>query len=306
MKRCALSFLLIFCCLPMASCLTPSGSGGSPGTSLFAPKPQSNPTNDRINAINAELTAISSETTKLQQDETIAEKQRNESLIALGEIHGGPKMPKGMFDEETYIDPGMMISMHNQNVTIANQNLGEVRTKIASLTDKVTKLKTERATLEASLPAPSKGTSPMGSCFTPDTLVLTKEGSIPISLLSKGQNVMAYDEGTQKSAYRPVVQALSGRENHYYILNGDLRVTGLHRFMTDTGWLRASELKPGMLLQTTEGLKPIESIRLVQADIDVANLEVEQDHDFYVFDGRTGYLVHNSGGGGGGGGGAGK
>jgi hypothetical protein len=303
MKRWALSFLLILCFLPLASCLTPSGSGGSAGTSLFAPKPQSNPTNDRINAINAELTSISSETTKLHQEEDLTESQRNDSLMQLGEIHGGPKMPKGISDGEVYIDPGMMISMHNQNLTVANQHLGEIRTAIASLTDKATKLKNERTTLEASLPAPSKGQSPIGSCFTPDTHVLTKDGSIPISLLSKGQSVLTYDEDTQKSAYRPVVQAFSGKENHYYILNGDLRVTGLHRFMTDTGWMRTSELKPGMLLQTTEGLKPIESINLVEAMIDVSNLEVEQDHDFYVFDGKTGYLVHNTGGGGGGGGG---
>lgn len=303
MKRCALSFLLILCCLPMVSCLTPSGSGGSPGTSLFAPKTQSNPTNDRINAINTELTAISSETTKLRQEEIQTENQRNDSLLQLAEIHGGPKMPKGISDGEVYVDPGMMISMHNQNVTAANQHLTEIRTKMTTLTDKETTLKNERATLEASLPAPSKGQSPIGSCFTPDTHVLTKNGSIPISLLSKGQSVLTYDESTQKNAHRPVVQAFSGKENHYYILNGDLRVTGLHRFMTDTGWMRTSELKPGMLLQTTDGLKPIESINLVEAMIDVSNLEVEKDHDFYVFDGKTGYLVHNTGGGGGGGGG---
>ena len=298
MVRCALSFFLILCSLLPVSCLTTSAPGGP-----SSPQPQSNPTTDRINAINAELTSISSETTKLRQEEIQTENQRNDSLMQLGETHGGPRIPKGISDGEVYVDPGMMISMHNQNLTIANQRLGEIRASQAALTDKAGKLKAERTAIEATLPPPSKAQTPIGSCFTPETQVLTKDGSTPISLLSEGQTVMVYDEGTHKNGYRPIVQTSSGKENHYYILNGDLRVTGLHRFMTDTGWMRTSELKPGMLLQTTEGLKPIESIKLIEAMIDVANLEVERDHDFYVFDGKIGYLVHNSGGGGGGGGG---
>jgi hypothetical protein len=206
-------------------------------------------------------------------------------------------MPQGISDGEIYVDPGMMISMHTQNVAVATSRLDEIHTKVAALTSKADKLKNDRAAIEATLPAP-KGQSPNGSCFTPDTLVLTNRGTVPISLVAKDDIVLTYDETRREAAYRPVIQANAGRENHYYIVNGTLRVTALHRFMTEAGWLQTSDLTVGMQLQTSEGFAAIKSIRLVSAEVAVSNIEVEQDHDFYVSDGQTAYLVHNTGGGG--------
>jgi hypothetical protein len=300
MKGFLISVLLIVCAVATVSCLTStSGSSASP---TAAPTPPVNPANARINAINAELVAVSSETTKLQSEETATENQRNESMLALSEAHGhGPHMVHGISDGEISIDPGMMISMHSQNVTIANTRLGEIRTQIASLTAKAGKLKNDRAAIEATLPS-ARGQAPIGSCFTPDTLVMTQKGLVPISLVQAESRVMTYDEATGQTYYRPVVQRTAGLENHYFIINGNLRVTALHRFMTDTGWKRASEMTVGTLVATSEGMQPIQSIHAVAVEVAVSNLEVEKDHDFYVSDGTRLYLVHNTGGGGGGGG----
>ncbi len=35
-------------------------------------------------------------------------------------------------------------------------------------------------------------------------------------------------------------------EDHYFRLNGDVRVTALHRFMTEAGWTRVKDLLIGM------------------------------------------------------------
>jgi hypothetical protein len=276
-----------------ASCLT-STSGTSASPSAGAPV---SPVQAQINAINAELVSISAETSQLQAEETTTEKQRNESLTALVAARGGPRLPQGISDGEIYVDPGMMISMHTQNVACATDRLSEIRTRMSALNDKASKLKADRAHLEGYL-APSKSPSPTGGCFTPDTLVLTTSGPLAIGLIKPGVAVATWDEAGGRMSAATVVQSHATRENHYYIINETLRVTALHRFMAERGWVRTSDLRQGELVQTTEGLKPIVSIRAVEIDVAVANLEVERDHDFFVFDGKTAYLVHNTGGGG--------
>ena len=49
----------------------------------------------------------------------------------------------------------------------------------------------------------------------------------------------SYDEATGKLTYRRVLKAFQGREDHYCILNGEIRVTAFHRFLTEQGWMRA-------------------------------------------------------------------
>jgi hypothetical protein len=99
------------------------------------------------------------------------------------------------------------------------------------------------------------------------------------------------------------VSVVKGVEDHYFLLNNQIRVTALHRFATDEGWVRAKDLRVGMRLKTENGFALLEAKKLIEAKIAVVNLEVDVNHDFYVMGGETAYLVHNTGGGGGGGGG---
>ena len=67
-----------------------------------------------------------------------------------------------------------------------------------------------------------------------------------------------------------------------------------HRFYSETrqDWVAAGELRVGELLRTWSGQAvTVESISLKAAEHRVYNLEVEQEHHFFV--GESGVLVHN-------------
>ena len=74
-----------------------------------------------------------------------------------------------------------------------------------------------------------------------------------------------------------------------------LEPTPPHRFFSDTrqDWVAAEKLRVGECLRTASGpAVTVESIALKAGEHRVYNLEVEQEHQFYV--GESGVLVHNS------------
>jgi hypothetical protein len=261
------------------------------------------PTSARLSQINAELAGIEQQQSKLQSDRSICESQRNESFLELTKLMGmGPKLSSAQFGEDQTDDPGMLISMHNQNVNVAREEINNIDAKMTQLAQQAAKLKAERAALEQAAAKSSKTlSSSAGSCFTPDTRVLLTEGSKSISTISAGETVMVYNEATGETDYRQVLKAFQGKEDHYFLLNKDVRATALHRFLTDNGWVRAKDLEVGMKLKTRDGWVALESKKLIEAHVDVFNMEVDEHHDFYVAGASQSYLVHNTGGGGGGG-----
>jgi intein/homing endonuclease len=130
--------------------------------------------------------------------------------------------------------------------------------------------------------------------------VITADGPRPIKDLKVGDRVLTMDEGGRQG-YNPVLKTYKDKNNHYYLINGKIKVTALHRFATADGWKKARELKVGDRIRTAEGtLEAVVSTELVAADLKVYNLTVAENHNFFVApDGATGYLVHNTGGGGG-------
>jgi hypothetical protein len=173
---------------------------------------------------------------------------------------------------------------------------------MTQLGQQAAKLKAERAALEQAAAQSSKTpSSSAGSCFTPDTRVLLTDGSKSIATISAGDSVMVYNEATGESEHRSVLKAFQGKEDHYYLLNQDLRATALHRFLTESGWVRAKDLEVGMKLKTRDAWVVLKSKKLIEAQVDVFNLEVADHHDFFVVGAGESYLVHNTGGGGGGG-----
>ena len=214
----------------------------------------------------------------------------------------GPKLPSAQFGEDQTDDPGMLISMHNQNLNVAREEINKIDAQMTQLGQQSAKLKGERAALEQAAAKSSKTpSSSAGSCFTPDTHVLLTDGVKSISTISAGETVMVYNEATGETDYRQVLKAFRGKEDHYYLLNKDIRATALHRFLTENGWVRAKDLEVGMKLKTWDGWVALESKKLIEAQVDVFNMEVDEHHDFFVTGASKSYLVHNTGGGGGGG-----
>jgi hypothetical protein len=270
---------------------------------LVSTPPAEDPSSGRLSAINNQLAAIDQQLAQLHSDRAIAETQRNESLIEMAKLTGmGPKPPSmGDFGSETLtVDPGMMISMHNANITIARETMKEIDAKIEQAYQQAATLKAERAKIEQAIAQSSRTSfSGPGACFTPDTQVRLPQGTKSISTLSAGEPVLAYDEETGQLAQSHIAAVLRGREDHYFLINNDLRATAMHRFLTESGWVRAKDLEPGMKLKTAEGWTVLTSKKLIDADIEVFNLEVDEHHDFFVLGAKESYLVHNSGGGGG-------
>lgn len=109
---------------------------------------------------------------------------------------------------------------------------------------------------------------------------------------------MVNDEAAAGTGFRRVLNTYRFSEDHYFLLNEDVRATALHRFMTDAGWMRVKDLRIGVRLKTAGGWTVLESKQLLEAPVEVFNLEVEDQHVFFVAGGREQYLVHNGGGGG--------
>ena len=86
-------------------------------------------------------------------------------------------------------------------------------------------------------------------CFHPDTLVKTRLGPVAISELSKGDEVLSYDEPTEKFVWRPisnVVETPSAnlQKVEIELENGQIiKCTSNHKWLTENrGWIEAGKL----------------------------------------------------------------
>lgn len=141
-------------------------------------------------------------------------------------------------------------------------------------------------------------TSAGGGCFTAETLVLTDNAAKKIADVVVGDVLLTYNSQGKIKTNR-VSEALIFKNDHYFIINGKIKVTKMHRFFTEDGWKRVRDLEIGDLLQKSDGaFEAIRSKEFVPAQLTVYNLEIEDNHNFFVSsNGKDGYLVHNSGGG---------
>ncbi len=302
MKNLFFGAVILACALSVAACF--ETVTGTLANLASTPQAEQSPQASKLSQINSDLTNIESKIQQLQSDRAIAEAQRNESFIELSKATGmGPKPPAMLdFHSETLtIDPGMMIVMHNNNLTAARERMKEIDNEIDALNAKASQLKAERAQLEQAIAESQKASfEGPGACFTPDTHILLPGGTRSIAAVAAGEEITAYDERQGELTRRPILQTFRGREDHYFLINGEVRVTAMHRFLTERGWVRVKDLEPGILLKTADGWVPLASKKLIEAEVEVFNMEVAADHDFFVVGEKHAYLVHNTGGGGGG------
>jgi chaperonin cofactor prefoldin len=143
-------------------------------------------------------------------------------------------------------------------------------------------------------------TTTQPSCFPADMQVALADGRTEsIARIKKGDLLLTYNEETGTLTKSPVVGTLEAVENHHYLFNGRIKVTAMHRIFTDKGWKRAQDIDIGDKIRTADGrLEEIVATNFVPGDLQVYNLEVLQNHNFFVSpDGSDAYLVHNYGGG---------
>ena len=161
----------------------------------------------------------------------------------------------------------------------------------------------EMMTLESAYTESVIGTT--SGCFPAGTYVITADGGYKkIEEIRPGDVLMSYDIGNDSLKIRPVKDVYLFDNNHYFVINKKIRVTGGERFLTSEGWKKVKYLQKGDFILNAAGMEKITSVILVRKAVQVYNLHVAEAHNFFVSPDKSAtYLVHNSGGGGGGGGG---
>jgi hypothetical protein len=170
--------------------------------------------------------------------------------------------------------------------------------------ENIAKHKTRLAVIDAR--AAKAISSDPKTCFPADMLVLTEEGARSIAEIKVGDRVLSINASGEQVPSE-VLKTYAAQNYHYFLINHKIKATALHRFHTRDGWKRTHELEVGDLIQLNSGdFDEIISIALFSDNLNVYNLTISKNHNFFIStDGKSGYLVHNTAGGGGGGGGGG-
>jgi RHS repeat-associated protein len=147
--------------------------------------------------------------------------------------------------------------------------------------------------------------------FLPGTKVLMADGSHkPIEEIELDDEVRAADPETGADGARPVTRLITGHGDKRLVeisvdVDGDqaaddsVTATDGHPFWVESEqkWLRAGQLRPGMVLLTPDGARvTVIAIVAYGAVATVHNLTVDDLHTYYVQSGEQDVLVHNSGG----------
>jgi hypothetical protein len=178
----------------------------------------------------------------------------------------------------------------DENVEKCYKELGALRGQAMRLINKK-KAEYRKKSLQAAM---------QPSCFPADMQVALADGRTEsIARIKKGDLLLTYNEETGTLTKSPVVGTLEAVENHHYLFNDRIKVTAMHRIFTDKGWKRAQDINIGDKIRMADGrFEQILARDFVPGDLAVYNLEVLQNHNFFVSpNGSDAYLVHNYGGG---------
>ena len=135
-------------------------------------------------------------------------------------------------------------------------------------------------------------------CFTGETLVETVRGPERIDGIKEGDYVLAENPETKEVRFRRVKTVYENETDtlvHVVTKEEEITTTPHHPFYVEgKGFVEAEDLKAGDCLKDADGRK-VEVISVEEEPLEkpvrVYNLEVEEDHTYYVGRGRV--LVHN-------------
>ncbi len=139
------------------------------------------------------------------------------------------------------------------------------------------------------IPPPPPDPNPV--CFVKGTMIATLGGEMPIESITVGDYVLSFNETTGVIEPNKVLKTFSHLPQEYLLINNALGVTGNHIIYVNGWLLPAKDIKLGDILTTLEGYEQVTSIELITQSLDVYNIEVENNHNFYA----EGILVHNKG-----------
>lgn len=135
-----------------------------------------------------------------------------------------------------------------------------------------------------------------GGCFTGDTPILMKGGTYKnIQDIKVGDVVLTREsDNSSKLVEAKVIKTYKHNVDQYLIINGELRVTPVHRLYVNGKWIIAGEVEIGddLLDKNNQPIK-VFSIEQVRGNFDVYNLEIEKYRTYFAGD----FYVHNQKGG---------
>lgn len=132
-------------------------------------------------------------------------------------------------------------------------------------------------------------------CFVAGTLVTTHRGSVAIEKVRIGDLVLSKDIASGALAFRPVLKRTVRDPEELVELRTDqdvLRCTpGHHFWVSGKGWIKAGELKQGMILHGAEHPARLNEV-LEGGEIATYNLHVADNANYFVGQGRI--LSHDA------------
>ncbi|MFZ2189066.1 MAG: MG2 domain-containing protein [Candidatus Moraniibacteriota bacterium] len=137
-----------------------------------------------------------------------------------------------------------------------------------------------------------------GGCFAAGTPVLLPDGEQKsIEDIQEGDLVLTRKSETDAELVpASVVSTHALSVNGILIINGDLRVTPIHRMFVNDGWQEAGNIQVGDQLVKADGTQErVDSIEWLRQKTNVYNLTIKDQHTFFA----RGVWVHNDKGGGG-------
>lgn len=158
------------------------------------------------------------------------------------------------------------------------------------------KLKQKDADKKAKMILKGCGGDSGDGCFTYDTMVLMADNSMKrIIDLQVGDIVQTYDIKTRKKAIKKVTGIYRSDQDHYYLINQELKITATHPvFTVGNKWVKVANLREGDMILSIIGVIAINSIEKVNYNHRVYNFRVDAGNNYFVsLYGKNFYLVHN-------------
>lgn len=212
---------------------------------------------------------------------------------------GNWKKAKDLFDMAVKEDPifDMAVNGSRSCPSSSSPGIGALSSITASQLSSLAETSVDEAeAAQEAADAEAESMSRGGGCFSYDTLVLMTDNSLKrIIDLNVNDVVQARDIKTGKLVARKVIDKYRADQDHYYLINGALKITAMHPvFTAGNKWVYVAELRVGDKIASVDGVIEITSLEKVKYDHRVYNFRVEDSHNYFVSaKGKNYYLVHN-------------
>jgi hypothetical protein len=143
-------------------------------------------------------------------------------------------------------------------------------------------------------PPPSRSGAPK-ECLAAGTPAWTDRGAVPIEQVRAGDRVLSQDPESGRLAYKPVLDTTIRPPAGLIRIDlkgHSLRTTGGHPFwVSGQGWVKASDLRPGMRLHTVSGSVDVDAAGTADS-AETYNLVVADYHTYFA--GQEFALTHDN------------